>query len=410
MLRKSLFIIVLAILAVSCTTMQQPTAYDELYESPKVTQNQIGGEPVGDYFAQEQQIDEQFVDDVTSLLEENEKVDTVLYENKQVSANPYDEVLVDDFSEAWERRREGRMNPWYGMNNYYMYRNSDAFWYASAYDPAFYTVVVMGDEVWVEPNYIAASFGYRNSFYGNYWYTGFGGAYGYPYYSNWYNAPYGYNMGYMHGYYGGLYGGYPAYWYGREYYNLNRPHGVQRRVGREVFIGGNRQLAQGINQRPIGIGSPEGGVVVKRPQYDRGVLVAGENAVRTVKRDDGSRERIYVRPHSSSIRRSVGDYNRRSTYRTSGAAPRVIDRSRTVSRYQRPATDKRSVQVRRPSYVHDRVDRSSYSDSRNVSRSRSNSSSRSSSVTRNSSSGRSSATRSSSGSKSTRRSVGTKRR
>ena len=44
-------------------------------------------------------------------------------------------------------------------SSYYTYRYTDAYQYASAYDPAFYNIMVSGDQVWVEPKYITSMFG-----------------------------------------------------------------------------------------------------------------------------------------------------------------------------------------------------------------------------------------------------------
>ncbi|MGM0551855.1 MAG: hypothetical protein ACQESW_12295, partial [Bacteroidota bacterium] len=394
MLRKQMLFILVALFAASCTTMQQPTAHDELY-TPQETGKTYA--TAGDQANRNQQVatSQQLVGEVESLLSENEQLDTTLIQNEQVSSNPYESILVDDMGDAFDRRRKGIGNPYYGMNSYSRIYNREAFWYASAYDPAFYTVVVMGDDVWVEPNYIAASFGYRNSIwgtprYGNY-HLGFYNSYYSPY--SWNVDPYySYHMGYMSGLYGG-YGGYyrgyyPHMWYGDSY--RNRTHGVQRRVSRDVFIGGSRQTA--LDTRPASVGTPERGIVVDRTGYNRSAIT-NVNDGRTVKRQDGSGERIYVRPQSENTRRAVSRATNRSTYRTSGTSGRSsIDRSRSVNRYQRPATNVKSIEVRRPDYVRERVNRSTYSNSRRSSVSNSStkrSTGSSSSVNRNSSSSRS---------------------
>lgn len=130
-------------------------------------------------------------------------VDTLIYydENK----NPYDKILVDDVTEALERRRQGSQNPYRGINNYYFLLTDDAFWYASAYDPAFYNIVVMGTDVWVEPNWVSAALGnswgvsynpYRTSWG---WGLGYMGSWPYSYYS--YNPYYPYYSWPTWGYY-----------------------------------------------------------------------------------------------------------------------------------------------------------------------------------------------------------------
>jgi len=389
--------------------MQQPTAHDELYtpQEPSKSYATAGGQMNTN---QQVATTEQLVGEVETLLNENEELDTTLIQNEQVSSNPYESILVDDMGDAFDRRRKGIGNPYYGMNSYSRIYNREAFWYASAYDPAFYTVVVMGDDVWVEPNYIAASFGYRNSLwgsprYGNY-HLGFYNNYYSPY--SWNVDPYlSYQMGYMNGFYGGSYRGYyPFLWSDGQY--RNSIHGVQRRVSRDVFIGGSRQTA--LATRPVGVGTPERGIVVDRTGYDRS-SITNTSEGRTVKRQDGSSERIYVRPQSDNTRRAVSRATNRSTYRTRGISGRsTIERSRNVNRYQRPATKARSIEVRRPDYVRERTNRSSYSNSRrgNVGKSSTQGSSRSSSsVNRSNSSSRSSGSSSSSSSgSSSRRNVG----
>lgn len=74
--------------------------------------------------------------------------------------NSYDAILADDYQSAYERRLRGFSSSTYNMpSSYYNYRFSDAYFYASAYDPTFYNVMVMGDQVWVEPRYITSMFG-----------------------------------------------------------------------------------------------------------------------------------------------------------------------------------------------------------------------------------------------------------
>lgn len=72
----------------------------------------------------------------------------------------YQNILSDSYEESYERRLKGFESPTYKMpGSYYDYYYSDKAWAASAYDPAFYNVIVMGDQVWVEPRYITSMFG-----------------------------------------------------------------------------------------------------------------------------------------------------------------------------------------------------------------------------------------------------------
>lgn len=109
--------------------------------------------------------------------------------------NGYDAVLADSYESAYARRLYGFSSPTYRMpSSYYTWRYSDAFQYASAYDPAIYNIMVSGDIVWVEPKYITSMFGSWGAVavpsYS--WYYGWGSPYYYwnsPYYNwnyNWY--------------------------------------------------------------------------------------------------------------------------------------------------------------------------------------------------------------------------------
>lgn len=96
------------------------------------------------------------------------------YYNRSTGEN-YTSVLADDYESAYARRLRGMDSPSYRMPSSYMNaRYSTTFHYVSAYDPAFYNVMVMGDEVWVEPKYVTAMFGTwglptRSSWYWNSW-------------------------------------------------------------------------------------------------------------------------------------------------------------------------------------------------------------------------------------------------
>lgn len=107
----------------------------------------------------------------------------------------YNTIYVDDYASAYARRLQGFSSLTYRMPaSYWDYRYGDAYFLTLAYDPAFYTVMVMGDQVWVEPRYITNMFGSWNN----------------PYY-------YGYRYGYNPYYYGYSYG----YW---DYWGWNSPY------------------------------------------------------------------------------------------------------------------------------------------------------------------------------------------
>ena len=128
------------------------------------------------------------------------------------TVNGYDAVLADNYESAYARRLYGFSSPTYRMpSSYYTWRYSDAFFYASAYDPAFYNVVVSGDMVWVEPKYVTSMFGsWGATVIPSYsWYYGWDD----PFY--YWNTPYRYSYGWYYGwnnpYYWGWGCGYPYY-------------------------------------------------------------------------------------------------------------------------------------------------------------------------------------------------------
>lgn len=139
----------------------------------------------------------------------------------------YTSIVADDYDSAYARRLYGFNSPTYRLpSSYYNLATSEAIRYASAYDPAFYNIMVSGDQVWVEPKYVTSMFGTwgaTNVTFGIYsspWIYGWGGYYppshyimwGYPHYSwydwNWnmcYN-PYHWGVGYYAGCYPHYYG------------------------------------------------------------------------------------------------------------------------------------------------------------------------------------------------------------
>ncbi len=131
------------------------------------------------------------------------------YSEPAQGVNPYDAVLADTYESAYARRMYGFSSPTYRLpSSYYNMRYSDAYQYASAYDPAFYNVMVSGDQVWVEPKYITSMFGAwgATAVYPSYnWYYGWIPVYsyawwGYPRYG-WYDPWYGYGYCYPYHYY-----------------------------------------------------------------------------------------------------------------------------------------------------------------------------------------------------------------
>lgn len=148
----------------------------------------------------------------------------------------YEGVVADDYESAYARRLRGFRSVSYNLpSSYFALRYNSPTWsYVSAYDPAFYNVIVMGDEVWVEPKYITSMFGTWGSasVYSGGWYFGFGTSYpgwGYPRYSWWdWNMAY-YNPWYNPWWYGPGWGwapNYPYYpgWGGPHWGHHHRPN------------------------------------------------------------------------------------------------------------------------------------------------------------------------------------------
>lgn len=120
----------------------------------------------------------------------------------EYNSNPYEDVLADTYESAYARRLRGFESPTYRMpSSYYDLRYSNAFTYVSAYDPAFYNIIVMGDQVWVEPKYITSMFGtWGTVVYADPWYYGWNypwgptfsiGSWGWSFgWNSWYNPWY----------------------------------------------------------------------------------------------------------------------------------------------------------------------------------------------------------------------------
>lgn len=131
------------------------------------------------------------------------------------TGNPYNDLVSNSYAESYERRLRGFESPTYNMPSG-SYSQYTALNYATAYDPAFYNVIVMGDEVWVEPKYVTAMFGSWGSpsrFSFNvglgYPYMGWGSGY-YPY-NSWWGNSWGW-------------GGYPLWgWNGNPYWGGGNP-------------------------------------------------------------------------------------------------------------------------------------------------------------------------------------------
>ena len=139
------------------------------------------------------------------------------------NVNGFDAVLADSYESAYARRLYAFSSPTYRMpSSYYSLRYSDAFFYASAYDPAFYNIMISGDMVWVEPKYVTSMFGSWGavSLPAYNWYYGWND----PFY--YWNRPYRYGWYYSwnNPYYWGWGCGYPYYHYYHHYHHHHHGH------------------------------------------------------------------------------------------------------------------------------------------------------------------------------------------
>lgn len=261
--------------------------------------------------------------------------------------NSYQGVLADTYESAYARRLRGFESPGYNMPSSYEYlRYSSKFQYLSAYDPAYYNIIVMGDEAWVEPKYITAMFGtwgaptvttigfsgglynswYMSWGYNPYWWNrpswSFGFGFGPSYYDPWWgwNNPWGPGWGYPGwGYPGWGYPGwgYPGWWGpgwgpggGGGHHNPNVIwQGAYHRPGGDYI--GNRRPGTGstsFNQGAVGSSSF---------RYDRNGNSTRRPVGNSVERNNGNRGSSTYRNNSSTYRNNSSNQNRinQSTYR-----------------------------------------------------------------------------------------------
>ena len=105
--------------------------------------------------------------------------------------NNYTNFVADDYESAYARRLRGFNSITYRMpSSYFNLRYGSNYSLAVSYDPAFYNVMVSGDQVWVEPKYITSMFGSWGASNVTFalhspWYYGWGGFYDPWYYSSW---------------------------------------------------------------------------------------------------------------------------------------------------------------------------------------------------------------------------------
>ena len=259
--------------------------------------------------------------------------------NDDSAFNGYDTILADSYESAYARRLYGFSSPTYRMpSSYYTWRYSDAFHYASAYDPAFYNIMISGDMIWVEPKYITSMFGSWGAVavpsYG--WYYGWNDPYYYwnrPYYYGWNSSWY---WGWNNPYYWGW--GYPYPHYHHHYYPNHRPphhhppHAGSGSVGNTghnhnrpgTIVGRNPGASQpadrGGNVRPS---QPSSGRGTQQPVYRGGSSSSSSdryNSGSSSYRGSSSGSSSYRSGSSSSGSSSRGSYS--GGYSSSGGGSR----------------------------------------------------------------------------------------
>ncbi len=320
-MKKLLFISIVAIFFTACAAFNSAMIGDDMYSAhdPQKIATQRAQEAATARAQAEarQAAWEAKLAEAKALAAEKEFNELI---TEPVSINPYDAVLADDYQSAYARRLYGFSSPSYRMpSSYYTYRYTDAYHYASAYDPAFYNIMVSGDQVWVEPKYITSMFGNWGasvvvptySWYYGWTRPNYGCWYGYPHYS-WYD--WSWNFGY-NPYWGWSFGwgGYPYYpgyipphhhYYPPHYGGGGHhrpPHVVSRPVnsrpgGRPAYISGNNSAPN----QSMGSGSGRG-------QYrNQSGTVTGSGQYR------GSGSSGQYRGSSSSSSRSSSSFNQRN--------------------------------------------------------------------------------------------------
>lgn len=201
------------------------------------------------------------------------------------SPNVYESFLADSYESAYARRLRGFKSATYNMpSSYFNLRYGNDRFYASAYDPAFYNVMVSGNEVWVEPKYITSMFGTWGATNATMlihspWYYGWHSTYfdpwyysswGFPHYSwydwNW-NICYGWGWGGVNLWWG--WGGIYRPW--RPYYHHIGgvhwgPHWDFGGGGGHWYRGGSYYGSRNNSTRPVGAGpsAGRGGSIVNR--------------------------------------------------------------------------------------------------------------------------------------------------
>lgn len=211
----------------------------------------------------------------------------------EYSSNPYEDIVADTYESAYARRLRGFESPTYRMpSSYYNFRYGGSFTYATAYDPAFYNIIISGDQVWVEPKYITSMFGtWGGSVYVDPWYYGWTrpywgawgpsfsfGSWGWSFgFNGWYNPWYdpwwgpGWHPGWGPGWGPGWHGGH--HWAYRPHnYRLDgggRPRAMSRGMSLRAAVTAGPTIRATVPVRPLRAGATRaaaGRITRARPQ------------------------------------------------------------------------------------------------------------------------------------------------
>ena len=160
-MKRSLNIMVLSIVALlmgSCTAMMNSSLYgsSDLYRSDN--RIQVANELKAKAEAEKAEAEARQAMWEARIAEANASNAEAQY---YASTTPsYSSIVADDYESAYARRLYGFSSPTYQLpSSYYSYSAYDAMRYATAYDPAYYNIMISGNQVWVEPRYITSMFG-----------------------------------------------------------------------------------------------------------------------------------------------------------------------------------------------------------------------------------------------------------
>ncbi|MGC9374424.1 MAG: hypothetical protein ACP5DQ_05210 [Bacteroidales bacterium] len=426
---KIYLILILSVFLASCSSLQQTAVNDDLYYSPDddyVAGTDVYANPT--YDNNDSKTISSFDKQIEDILADDSVEDTTIYKNKE-SENAYDRLIVDDYAEAYDRRLEAKRSPHYGLNtyNYNLYFNDDYRLASMFWNDPFYNVVIVGDQVWVEPYYISSSFRYwgRNYYYSPYWYGSwylswyFSGPYYYTPYSYYYSTPYYYNPYYYNPYYlypySSNYASSANYSYRRRGLTTMSSFGDNednRRVARnpEIYMGRDIQPASTVKSG-IDNNTTDGRAVRRSEATARRNETGSIDARETIRVVDNNNSRGNItntnRQDTPKRNTSVSNTERTRTY-TRSQERSTYNTNRRTTRYSRPESTSNTREVKRSTsrtstYTPTRSTRSNSSgSSRSYTPRRSSGSSGSSVRSSGSSTTRSSGSSTSSGSSSTR--------